>query len=145
MIYTKRNYGILPRTINGLMEDVMQNGWSRINEEVNSFTAPVNIVENEKNFNISLMAPGMKKEEFKINVDREILSISYEHKEEHSETESGKTIRSEFQLKSFKRSFTLNDSIDASQISAKYNEGILSVTLPKKEKSTPDVKTIDVN
>ena len=145
MIYTKRNYGILPRTINGLMEDVMQNGWSRINEEVNSFTAPVNIVENEKNFNISLMAPGMKKEEFKINVDREILSISYEHKEEHSETENGKTIRSEFQLKSFKRSFTLNDSIDASQISAKYNEGILSVTLPKKEKSTPDVKTIDVN
>ena len=144
-MYAKRNYGVLPRTIGGMMEDVFQNGWNRLNEEVASLAAPVNILETETGYNLHLVAPGLKKEDLKINIDRGILSISYEHDEEKQEKEESKWLRSEYRMKSFKRSFTLNDNIDATQISAKYNEGILVITLPKKEKATPETKDIPVN
>jgi HSP20 family protein len=145
-MYYRRNYGIAPRTIGGLMEDVLQNGWSRINEEVNAFKAPVNIRETETSYELHLVVPGLSKEDFKINIDKDLLNISYDRKEENKDEASAiKWLKSEFRLNSFKRTFSLNDKIDAEKISAKYADGILLVTLAKKEVSAPASHEIPVN
>ena len=145
-MYYKRNSGVTPRTISGLMEDVLHNGWSRINEEVNSFTAPVNIQETDKSYELHLVAPGLKKEDFKINLEKNVLTVSFEQKEENKEQgQDGKWLRNEYQLKSFKRSFSLNEKVDTTNIAAKYNDGVLLVTLPKKEVSEPAATEISVN
>jgi len=102
----------------------------------------VNIHETENAYEMHLMAPGLKKEDFKLHVDRNVLHISYEHKEEKETT--GKWIRKEYKMQTFRRSFTLNDKISVSGISAKYNDGVLVVTLPKKEVAEPASQEISV-
>ena len=135
------------------MEDVLQNGWSRVNDEISSFVAPVNIRETDKSYELHLIAPGLKKEDFKINIDQNTLHISFEQKAESRQSENEKNeqpqdskwLRSEYRMRSFKRSFTLNDKIEAGKIAAKYTDGVLVVTLPKKENSEPEVHEISVN
>jgi HSP20 family protein len=145
-MYYKRNYAITPRTIGGLMEDVFQNGWARLNEEVNAYTAPVNIKETDQSYELSLAAPGLKKDDFKISTDKNILHISFEQKEENKEEkEDGKWLRTEYRMRSFKRSFNLNEKIEAAKIAAKYADGVLAITLPKKEVSEPSAHEISVN
>lgn len=145
-MYYKRNYGLVPRTISGLMEDMVHTGWNRFNEEINSFVAPVNIQETESSFELHLVAPGLKKEDFKINLEKDVLNISYEQKkEENKEQPSEKWLRSEYLMRSFKRSFSLNDKVDAGNISAKYADGVLVVTLPKKAATEPATHEIAVN
>ncbi len=145
-MYYKRNYGLVPRTISGLMEDMVHTGWNRVNEEINSFVAPVNIQETDGSYDLHLVAPGLKKEDFKINLDKDVLTISYEQKkEETKEQPAEKWLRSEYRMKSFKRSFSLNDKVDAGKIAAKYADGVLVVTLPKKEVSEPATLEIAIN
>ena len=142
----KRTYGLMPRTIGGLMEDVLQNGWSRVNDEISAFAAPVNIQETDKSYELHLIAPGLKKEDFKINIEQNTLHISFEQKTENKEqAQEGKWLRNEYRMKSFKRSFTLNDKIEAGKIAAKYTDGVLVITLPKKETSEPEAHEISVN
>lgn len=144
-MYTKNS--IMPRTIGGLIEDIFQKGFTNAFGEDgwndSSAHAPVNIQETDKTYELHLIAPGLKKEEFKVSVDRNILTLSYDHKEENKE-ESNKWLRSEYKTRSLKRSFTLNDKIDASAISAKYLDGVLQVTLPKKEQTETGAKEINV-
>lgn len=147
-MYYKRNYGIMPRTIGGLMEDMVQNGWTKLNEEVSSYVAPVNIQETDKSYDLHLVAPGLKKEDFKIGLEKDTLTISYEkasQKEESKDEPKEKWLRSEYRMRSFKRSFMLNEKVDTGNISAKYNDGVLVVTLPKKEMSEPVKHEIAVN
>ena len=92
---------------------------------------PVNIAETADAYHVELNAPGRNKEDFKINADKGLLTISYEKKEE-TKTEGVKSVRSEFSLQSFKRSFTLDDKVDVAGIQAKYENGLLKVLLPKK-------------
>jgi HSP20 family protein len=143
-MYTRRNFTVTPRTIGGFLEDVFQNGVNAVNEEVSAFAAPVNILETDKSYELHVVAPGLKKEDFKLNVERDVLTISADQNPENKEQE-GKWLRSEFRKKSFKRTFTLNDKVDASKISAKYNDGILVVTLTKKEPSANPSQDIPVN
>jgi HSP20 family protein len=138
----KRTYGFTPRNFSGFIEDVLQNGYNRVNEELSAYTAPVNIHETDKTYEMQLSAAGLKKEDFKINVDQNILHISYEHKAEEQQT---KWLRNEFRQKSFKRSFTLNDKVDTQHISAKYTDGVLYITLAKKEESVASAHDISVN
>lgn len=145
-MYNKRSYAVLPRTIGGFMEDVFNNGWNRVNEEVSAFTAPVNISETDKSYELFVMAAGLKKEDFKLTVDKSVLTIAYDHKEETKEEGvQEKWLRNEYRMKSFKRSFTMNDKVDAGKIAAKYNDGILQITLPKKENAEPTTHEISVN
>jgi HSP20 family protein len=149
-MYNKRFYGITPRTIGGFFEDVLQNGINQVNEEISSYTAPVNIQETPKSYELHLVAPGLKKEDFKLNIDSNILNISFEQKNEKTEgstenKEETKWLRNEYRMRSFKRSFNLNDKIDAGKIAAKYADGVLVVTLPKKEVSEPAAHEITVN
>ncbi len=142
----KRTFGIVPRTFGGFFEDAVNSGLNRLNEEVSAYSAPVNIQETDKSYDLHVMAPGLKKEEFKIQLDKQILTICYDHKEETTEeNKENNWIRSEFRVRSFKRSFTLNDKIDGSKIGAKYADGILVVSLPKKELQEAPVHEIAVN
>ena len=147
MITMYQKNGVMPRTIGGLIEDIFQNGIQKVWGEENwneRADAPVNIQESEKSYDLQVVAPGLKKEEFKLNVDRNVLTISYEHKEE-AKDDAGKWLRSEYKMRSFKRSFTLNDKINASGIGAHYTDGVLHVTLPKKEQAEPTVQSINVS
>lgn len=93
-----------------------------------------NICEGDDEFVIEVAAPGMKKSDFEVNVDNVILTISYDFKKENEKKDGNYTHR-EFGYSSFKRSFTLPDAVNGDKVSAKYNEGILFVNLPKKEEA----------
>jgi len=93
---------------------------------------PVNVKENEKSYEVEVIAPGFEKADFKVNLDQNILTISAE-KKNNVKNESDKQIRKEYHYRSFKRSFTLDEKIDATQIGATYINGVLILNLPKKE------------
>lgn len=105
---------------------------------------PVNIRENDDAYQLEIAAPGLEKTDFNMNLDKNILTISTEKKEENKE-ETPKFIRKEFSYKAFKRSFTIDEKIDAANISAKYENGILKVALPKKEEVKVAPKEITVS
>jgi len=94
----------------------------------------VNIIENENDFVLELAAPGKTKEDFKINLENQLLTISSEVKEEKEETKKNYT-RREFVFNSFSRSFTLPKNIIHDKVAADYKDGILRITLPKKEEA----------
>ena len=104
---------------------------------------PVNIHETTEAYHLELAAPGRSKEDFKLSVDNGQLTIAFEKKEE-TKTEDYKTIRKEFSFKSFKRSFNLDDRIDANGIQAKYENGVLKLLLPKKEQVKESAKQISI-
>jgi HSP20 family protein len=105
--------------------------------------APVNIKETEKNYSIDVAAPGFEKADFKVSLDQDILTISAEKKEE-VKNEGEKEIRREYSSRSFKRSFTLDEKIDAAAIEAKYVNGVLTLNLPKREEVKEASKEISI-
>jgi HSP20 family protein len=107
-------------------------------------TASVNIHETTDAFHLELNAPGRNKEDFSIHVDKGLLTISYEKKETNEE-KNYKTIRKEFTYKSFKRSFSIDDAINADAIQARYENGVLKLLLPKKEEIKNAPKQISIN
>jgi HSP20 family protein len=104
---------------------------------------PVNIHETADAFHLELNVPGRKKEDFKINVENGLLTISFEKKDEAA-VEGYKTVRREFNYKSFKRSFNLDQQVDADNIQAKYENGLLKLLLPKKAEAKESVKQINI-
>jgi len=105
----------------------------------------VNITEEENEYLVSLAAPGLKKEDFKIDLDGNVLTISSQ-KEERSEEKDKKFSRKEYSYSSFGRSFTLPEEISQEKITAKYEDGVLKVRLPRNEAAKkPASKQITVN
>jgi HSP20 family protein len=106
----------------------------------------VNLKETDKKIEIELAAPGLKKEDFKVEVDNNMLSISSEKQEEKEEIEKKDSYyRKEFNYQSFRRSFTLPDYADENKISANYKDGILHVEINKKEGAKQSIaKTIAI-
>jgi len=103
----------------------------------------VNITEVDGQYNISVAAPGMKKDDFKIDLEGDMLIISAE-KEETKEEKKKKYNRKEYNYSSFSRSFTLPTEVKRDKIEAKYEDGVLNLVLPKNEAAKPAVKTIAV-
>ncbi len=103
----------------------------------------VNIAETENEFNIELAAPGIKKEDFKISLDKNILSISAEKKVENT-TEGKKYSKREYSYNSFARSFTLPQSADHGKIEAEYTDGVLKLNVAKKEEAKLQTREIVV-
>ncbi|MEN9339203.1 MAG: hypothetical protein RIQ62_515 [Bacteroidota bacterium] len=104
----------------------------------------VNIVEKEKSYEITLMAPGLTKNDFTISVENDLLNIAFQ-KEENKSEETEKFIRKEFGIRSFNRSFTMSEKLDIDHISAVYENGLLNVSIPKAEAKDAKAKTIQVN
>lgn len=92
----------------------------------------VNIVENKDHYRMELAAPGFKKEDFNIHIDRENLKISAK-KEQNEEVESERFMRKEFSFAAFERTFKLPETVNSENIAAKYENGVLLLTLPKRE------------
>lgn len=101
---------------------------------INRSVPPVNIMETDDAFKVELAVPGMKKEDFKIEVENGVLTIQAS-REESSEKEEKNYTRKEFSYSTFSRTFTMPDNISADQISASYEDGVLGLNLPKKEES----------
>lgn len=98
-------------------------------------TSPaVNIAETDENFKLSLAAPGLSKEDFKISIDNDLLSISAEKKDEKSSI-SEKFTRKEFSFTNFKRTFSLPEHVDAEKVTANYENGVMVLVLPKREEA----------
>jgi HSP20 family protein len=104
----------------------------------------VNITEQKDDYLVSLAAPGLKKEDFKIDVDGNMLTISSE-KEQSKEEKDKKFTRREYSYSSFSRSFTLPEEVNKEKIDARYEEGVLKISLPRKEEAKkPSAKHIAV-
>lgn len=136
MNLVKRNNTLFPAVMDEMFKD-----WMGGSQMVNKMVPPVNIRENENGFTVELMAAGLKKEDFNIEVDNELLTISAEIKAENKE-ENGKFTKREFGLASFKRSFHLPETVNEENINAVYRDGILKLTLPKKEEALPKAKRL---
>ncbi|CAZ97023.1 Hsp20/alpha crystallin family protein [Zobellia galactanivorans] len=137
MSIVKRNNLVFP----SLMNDIFKPDWFGGMENVAASSPAVNIKDNEKNFELDLMVPGRKKEDFNIEVDADLLTISSEIKKEEETNEENYT-RREFRFSSFKRAFTLPETIDSEAIKAEYIDGVLKITLPKKEEALPKPKRV---
>jgi HSP20 family protein len=152
MTQVKFNHKPFERTISTWVDDLFsempvlfKNGNSQ-----NQWTgfAPVNIKENEKNYSLDIVAPGFEKSDFKVSLDQNILTITGEkrnaEKKESDNNQNEKEIRREYSFRSFKRSFTLDEKIDAAAIEAKYVNGVLTLNLPKKEEVKSASKDISI-
>ncbi|MFV0391590.1 MAG: Hsp20/alpha crystallin family protein [Paludibacteraceae bacterium] len=122
--------------------------WRTKNFSKTNTTLPsVNVKENDNEFSIDVAVPGFDKNDFKIEVNNDVLTISSE-KQEESEARDEKVHYSkrEFSYQAFTRSFTLPDIADGDRVSAGYNNGILAVSIPKKEEAKPKAaRTIEIN
>lgn len=95
----------------------------------------VNIVEDKESFAIEVAAPGLNKEDFKIDLENNLLTISANKEDEKKDEDEKKYMRREFCYTCFKRSFTLPNTADTDKISATHKNGVLVITIPKKEEA----------
>jgi len=131
--------------INGIFDSIFHDSssLSSFNTRSTSSRPSVNISENEKEFDIEMAVPGFKKEDFKINLEKSVLTISLA-KSEKKEEEDKRYSKREFYFETFSRSFTLPENVDEEKVSAEYIDGILKVSISKKEVEIEKVRVIDV-
>lgn len=133
MTLVKRSNDLFPT----FFDDFFGRDWFVNNDLAERATMPsVNIKENEDGYEVEMAAPGMNKKDFKVELDNDTLMISYE-KEERKEdkNDEGKYTKREFNYQSFRRSFTLPNTVEADKIEATYKEGLLKLSIPKKEEA----------
>ncbi|PVX49383.1 heat shock protein Hsp20 [Balneicella halophila] len=120
---------------NSIWDDFFNKDFFNKGMELGTTIPAVNVSETEKNFELEVAVPGHKKEDFKIDMENDVLTISSETKKEHEETEGDekKVTRREYSYSSFRRSFQLPQDVDQENIKASYNDGILKIELPKQE------------
>ncbi|MFZ5429760.1 MAG: Hsp20/alpha crystallin family protein [Bacteroidota bacterium] len=138
MTLVRRSNSYLPSFWdNFFSKDLMDWGMSNFSSTDTTLPA-VNVKESDDAFEIEVAAPGMNKEDFKVNLENNVLTISSEKKEERKKEEKGQYTRREFSYQSFQRSFTIPENlVEGDQISAKYCDGLLCIHLPKKEEVKP--------
>jgi HSP20 family protein len=150
----KRQAGSDPATFGSVFDQIFQNNLSRFFDDsfwgiegtVNRQQIPVNIRETDKSFEMELIVPGLSKQDLKLDVTDESLTVSFEKEQENKqENQDTGWIKQEFKRQSFSRSFNLDDSIDASKITARYENGILHLSLPKKVAAQKVSRVIEIN
>jgi len=136
-----RTNGNLFPAIPSLLNDFFTDDWfnsSLANWRSNGTTLPaVNVRETNDDFRIEVAAPGMKRDDFKVELDNNALTISSQREDHREENDKdGGYTRREFSYQSFQRSFTLPENkVEGDKISARYVDGILQVTVPKREEA----------
>jgi len=125
-------FPFMPSTLNDFFSDYLND--DVLQKDFFKSIPSVNIMESPADFKIELAVPGINKNDFKIEVDKGILTISAEKKEEVND-ENQRYTRKEFSYSSFKRSFSLPDQADAEKVAAEYKDGVLMLNIPKKEEA----------
>ncbi len=142
MLPARRNQYWLPSIFNDIFDDDFM-GYTPAKQ----FASPaVNIIENEKDYQIEVAAPGMSKEDFKIRLENDnelVISLEKKNEDKH---EKKNYLRREFSYASFKQSFIIPDEVEAEGIGAAMVDGVLKITLPKKEVTvkTPASRQIEI-
>jgi HSP20 family protein len=146
---------LFPKTVSTLLDDTF---WGLSNPNA-SLVAPVNIVETAGSYELELAAPGLQKSDFQLKIDGDTLTVCC-GQENNQRTETAKAesspsqkkentqprwVRREFTRQDFQRHFELGDTVDRDKISARYENGILHLTLPKKESLRPVSRQIDIH
>ncbi len=140
MTLIRRNQNWLP----GFFNDFIDNNWI---ERVNSTLPAVNVMETENEYKVELAAPGLTKDDFNVHVDEDNnLVVNVEKKTEDSEkAKDGRYLRREFSYSKFQRTLVLPDDVDKDNISARVENGVLNIDLPKIKKEEATVrKSIEV-
>jgi HSP20 family protein len=150
----KKENGRQPATFGSVVDQIFQNNLNRFfDDEFWGFNGirksgtqiPVNMRETDKTYELELSAPGLQKQDFKLNLEGDVLTVSAEHTGENSkEDNNGVWFRKEFRKGQFMRTFNLDDTVDAGKISAKYEEGILYLSIPKKEHAQKVARSIEI-
>ncbi len=138
---------LMTRTKNGwlpnLLEDIFDDSLTENGLNTMKSLPAVNIEENEDKYILELAAPGKTKKDFNIELDNDLLTISAEIKEENKSEDKDKNYtRREFNYESFKRSFTLPDTIDMSKVKANYKNGVLYIDMPKRDEAKKQPKRL---
>ena len=134
--HSRLGFSALP-SLSSWMDDIINNSFG--NEFMSNFntgiTLPaVNVLDNAEDYRVEMAVPGLKKSDFEINLENNLLSISAETKTENSEEHDNYT-RREFGYSSFKRTFSLPETVETDKITATYEDGILKVNLPKRDEA----------
>lgn len=144
MSYFKRVYRPSEfATLSNLFENVFDNITNTVGSDVVKSNPLVNIIEGENEFIIELAAPGLKKADFGIQLEKDLLTVSTKN-EEKEDTESASYKRREFNFNNFERTFTLPETVDGEKIGAKYQNGVLKITLPLKEEEVVKNRKIEI-
>jgi len=141
MTHVRFNNRPLSKTIDSVFDELLTNLPANWNGSAAS--PATNIHETKEGYHLELSAPGLNKEDIKVNIESGLLTISFDKKEE-KQAEDYKTIRREFSYRSFKRSFNLDDEVDAENVQAKYENGILKLFLPKREPAKVSTKQVNI-
>lgn len=135
------NSDVVNPYVNSIFDNLFNDSF--ITDRLVTRVPAVNIAETEQAFKIELAAPGLQKSDFKINVDKNLISISVEKKDDHVVEEKLYSKR-EFSYTSFSRSFTLPETVDYNSIEAAYTDGVLIVSVGKKEDAIVAKRLIEV-
>lgn len=142
-----------PQAFGSVVDQIFQNNLSRFFDDSywgfsgdpDRNRVPVNLRETDSTYEMELVAPGLRKQDFQLNISGDMLTVSFEEKNENKETNKEEGwVRQEYRKRSFSRSFHLNDAIDTNGVNAHYENGILYITLPKNERSKQVSKTVRV-
>ncbi|MDY0098123.1 MAG: Hsp20/alpha crystallin family protein [Bacteroidales bacterium] len=135
----------LPSLLDRFFENDMFDWSSRHYSDTNTTLPSVNIKESPEEFEVEVAAPGLTKNDFRIELDHDLLTVSSDRKVENETKEGQHFSLREFSYQSFCRSFTLPNTADSEKIGAKYENGILKVHIPKKEEAKPKpARTIEI-
>jgi len=136
----KRNNSLMPG-FNDVFDSIFNDTF--FNDRMVTRVPAVNISETENNYHVELAAPGLKKEDFKLNLERNNLTISVEQSSNHEDYQKRYSKR-EYSYSSFVRTFTLPESADDSQIAASYTDGILRIDIAKREEAKTVRRQIEI-
>ena len=131
------------KTFDNIFEELF-NGVPATWNQNHKSAIPVNIHESKDGYHLEFLAAGRTKEDFKVELEKGLLTVSFETKEAAQPDSEYKTVRREFTIASFKRSFNVDEKVDVDNIQAKYENGILKIYLPKKEEIAQAGKQINV-
>ncbi|HEY9535287.1 MAG TPA: Hsp20/alpha crystallin family protein [Mucilaginibacter sp.] len=137
----KRNNSSLLPGFNDVFDSILNDTF--FNDRMTSRVPAANISESEDHFHVELAAPGLKKEDFKINLERNALNISVERQNEQNDNQKNYSKR-EYSYSSWVRSFTLPESANAEQIDATYTDGVLKIDISKREEAKAVRRQIEI-
>ena len=141
-----------PASVGSVVDELFQTNFNRMLDDrfwgfnglASDSRVPVNIHETATTFEIAVVAPSLRKEDFQLSYTGENLTVSFAKAADNHTNSGCKWIRREYHTNSFSRSFTLDDSVDTDKATALYEAGVLHITLPKKEEAKPVSRKIDV-